>query len=353
MAKKQKKNDPYAICTAQKKKSGMGHDAWKRCVQQLQQKESVMNFYEKVKLLEKRTKRNEKMQNKLPDGPPQAGKTPSETDDEELDRSDTTIADDNGEREPTDQELGAIEKEEDDEKESGAARIAAQYKAYKARQNRESKKGMKEGGAYGLGTGDPDDEDEFNYERDIPAHIRGKAAAKVRHERELELAKQRQEKDPDDDEDRPINASKKRKKVKEKKLAEWKPKTYHTIPGEDETDAKDPKDMTPAEKAALEAEYEKGKKEKDAEHAAWMADIEKRKKEKEGAVNASKKSKVGEAKKGKKDDKWIQKAVDPDHEGYCTPMTKKTCTPARKALAKTFKKMGRARDRKIKAKDEK
>ena len=64
MAKKQKKNDPYAICTAQKKKSGMGHDAWKRCVQQLQQKESVMNFYEKVKLLEKRTKRNEKMQNK-------------------------------------------------------------------------------------------------------------------------------------------------------------------------------------------------------------------------------------------------------------------------------------------------
>ena len=38
------------------------------------------------------------------------------------------------------------------------------------------------------------------------------------------------------------------------------------------------------------------------------------------------------------DDKWIQKAVDPAHKGYCTPMTKDTCTPRRKALAKRFKK---------------
>ena len=37
------------------------------------------------------------------------------------------------------------------------------------------------------------------------------------------------------------------------------------------------------------------------------------------------------------DDKWIQKAVNPDHEGYCTPMTKPTCTPARKAFAKRAK----------------
>jgi hypothetical protein len=36
--------------------------------------------------------------------------------------------------------------------------------------------------------------------------------------------------------------------------------------------------------------------------------------------------------------KWIQKALDPKHKGYCTPMTKPTCTPARKALAKRFKK---------------
>lgn len=36
--------------------------------------------------------------------------------------------------------------------------------------------------------------------------------------------------------------------------------------------------------------------------------------------------------------KWIQKAVDPEHKGYCTPMTKSTCTPRRKALAMRFKK---------------
>ena len=35
---------------------------------------------------------------------------------------------------------------------------------------------------------------------------------------------------------------------------------------------------------------------------------------------------------------WIQKAVNPKHKGYCTPMTKPTCTPRRKALAMRFKK---------------
>lgn len=34
---------------------------------------------------------------------------------------------------------------------------------------------------------------------------------------------------------------------------------------------------------------------------------------------------------------WIQGAVDKSHKGYCTPMTKKTCTPRRKALAQRFK----------------
>jgi hypothetical protein len=75
------------------------------------------------------------------------------------------------------------------------------------------------------------------------------------------------------------------------------------------------------------------------------------KEDEKDSLTASKKSKVKEAKK--KDDKWIQKAVDPDHEGDCTPMTKKTCTPKRKALAKTFKKMGRKKDKAITAKDEK
>jgi len=47
-------------------------------------------------------------------------------------------------------------------------------------------------------------------------------------------------------------------------------------------------------------------------------------------------SKEGEI--DEKTDKWIQKAINPKHKGYCTPMTKKTCTPARKALAKRLKK---------------
>ena len=29
--------------------------------------------------------------------------------------------------------------------------------------------------------------------------------------------------------------------------------------------------------------------------------------------------------------------INPDHKGYCTPMTKPTCTPRRKALAKRLK----------------
>ena len=44
---------------------------------------------------------------------------------------------------------------------------------------------------------------------------------------------------------------------------------------------------------------------------------------------------IDDAKKAKK---WLQKAVDPKHEGYCTPMTKKTCTGKRKAFAQTMKK---------------
>lgn len=48
-------------------------------------------------------------------------------------------------------------------------------------------------------------------------------------------------------------------------------------------------------------------------------------------------------KKGGKTKNWIQSAVKPSHKGYCTPMSKPTCTPRRKALARTFKKMGKAR----------
>ena len=43
----------------------------------------------------------------------------------------------------------------------------------------------------------------------------------------------------------------------------------------------------------------------------------------------------------KKDDKCHQKAVNPKHKGYSTPMSKPTCTPKRKALARTFKAMAK------------
>jgi hypothetical protein len=35
---------------------------------------------------------------------------------------------------------------------------------------------------------------------------------------------------------------------------------------------------------------------------------------------------------------WIKDAVNPAHKGFCTPMSKPTCTPRRKALARRFKK---------------
>ena len=63
-----------------------------------------------------------------------------------------------------------------------------------------------------------------------------------------------------------------------------------------------------------------------------------------GYTNGGDAVRTGFKKGGKvKDKNWIQKAVNPKHKGFCTPMTKKTCTPKRKALARTFKKMGRAR----------
>ena len=52
---------------------------------------------------------------------------------------------------------------------------------------------------------------------------------------------------------------------------------------------------------------------------------------------------------GAKDGKWIQKATASikkrGTEGKCTPITKPGCTGRAKALAKTFKKMGRERKR--------
>ncbi len=38
--------------------------------------------------------------------------------------------------------------------------------------------------------------------------------------------------------------------------------------------------------------------------------------------------------------KRLQKAINPANAWACSPMTKKTCTPKRKALAKRLKKWG-------------
>ena len=38
--------------------------------------------------------------------------------------------------------------------------------------------------------------------------------------------------------------------------------------------------------------------------------------------------------------KWIQSAISKKNEGACSPMSKPSCTPRRKALAKRFKKGG-------------
>lgn len=46
---------------------------------------------------------------------------------------------------------------------------------------------------------------------------------------------------------------------------------------------------------------------------------------------------------GSTDKNWIQKAINPAHKGYCTPITKSTCTPKRKALAMTLKKISKNR----------
>jgi len=45
----------------------------------------------------------------------------------------------------------------------------------------------------------------------------------------------------------------------------------------------------------------------------------------------------------KKKTNWIKAAINPGHEGYCTPMSKSTCTPRRAALARTLKKMAKGR----------
>jgi len=77
--------------------------------------------------------------------------------------------------------------------------------------------------------------------------------------------------------------------------------------------------------------------------AGKKAARQKEKDEKKKVDNTAKKITSKVMKKGgsTSDKKWIQKAINPAHKGYCTPMTKPTCTPKRKALAVTLKKMAK------------
>ena len=59
----------------------------------------------------------------------------------------------------------------------------------------------------------------------------------------------------------------------------------------------------------------------------------------DGIIRSNREYKEG----GSTDKNWIQKAINPAHKGYCTPVTKPTCTPKRKALAMTLKKISKNR----------
>ena len=59
----------------------------------------------------------------------------------------------------------------------------------------------------------------------------------------------------------------------------------------------------------------------------------------DGIIRTNREYKKG----GSTDNKWIQKAINHAHKGYCTPMSKPTCTPRRKALARTLKKIAKNR----------
>jgi hypothetical protein len=73
--------------------------------------------------------------------------------------------------------------------------------------------------------------------------------------------------------------------------------------------------------------------------------VNKLKKKRQAKLEKLKNEQTPEKKKGGStgDKKWIQKAINPKHKGFCTPMTKPTCTPKRKALAKTLKAMAKKR----------
>jgi len=322
MAKKQAKNDPYAICTAQKKKSGMGHDAWKRCVQDIKKEEAVMNFYDRVSLLEK-SKKNEKMSNTLPDSPP-ADEPEDKSDiegEEELDQQDTEES-----KKTKKGGIGAANtaggKDADDEEEveedwSDASRDAAA----KARQGKGSSDDTDSDDDDSDDekddvTGETEDEEEDRLKKDTVAGGPGEGPPRPGYSVKRALKRQRLRRQSEDvlDTDMPDWVKKGEADANAKKLM-----------GKDKDEPEDKGDepMSRKDKEINRLTNMYGRDRSDWPEAS-----------KEALAN------IPEGKKGEDKD-WIQKAVNPAHKGYCTPMTKKTCTPARKALAKRFKKAGR------------
>ena len=282
-----KENDAYAICTAQKKKSGMGHDAWKRCVDKVKKEESIMNFSERVRsIFEKRKLKNEG------------------------------------------DEYDDIPDHEEEADDGGAAQAAADASLDASRKSRMKKKKLKEktGGTNAEFDGKPEDESEEEAESELDNSDTGtdgleskKESVNTRRNRVLKTVKEALGLNEDSDCTARANAVKARTGS-----------------------------VTQAQ-----TEYNKCKKEKGDDRQDMT------KQSNQDAERAT----GGFPKTGRSDDgpheakDWINKAADSIEdrgtEGKCTPITKKGCTGRAKALAKTFKKIGRKRDAAIVSKKEK
>jgi len=109
----------------------------------------------------------------------------------------------------------------------------------------------------------------------------------------------------------------------------------------------DPKPLFEKLQKTKDSLYEAGKKlkvEKDLKNAGYL-DQQRSLKAKFNEAAKNRNAKLSRQKNGgsvkAKDGKWIQKAINPAHKGFCTPQTKATCTPKRKALAQTLRKIAK------------
>ena len=297
-----KKNDPYAICTAQKKKSGMGHDEWKRCVKKLQKKESVMNFYERAAKLINEVETASQTEALSPE---QLAKTKKWA---EKGRGIVRGLKTSGDA------TSPEEKEAQHRKDQAKQDKAADRELNASKKSKLKKKPrVKE-------VFSDDHLDKVQKEVGVTPAQSAAAKEKVKKEREAEKA---------------LNGSKKSKLKKKKKT------TDKPLPAKKESFYERMGDLLNELAVTASKKKKKGKKKVDDDAVRTTLDQETID-AKKAAAEDEEEAETGQAVEAKKGDKdWIQKAVNPKHKGYCTPMTKATCTPARKALAKRFKKAGR------------